>query len=151
MRKLTTETTRFLNGIERERIAAARTIKIAADDFNHEQEERIAAENECARLRERLAVACTATATATAVAARFEAAARMLLPKLRADIYSGATTTPRWFESGKWWSRETGGLDVEFVTEMTSGEILEATEFYGKTELPLMLPRSRRAEIVEAV
>jgi hypothetical protein len=72
-------------------------------------------------------------------------AARILLPKIRVNIYQNSTqSTPRWFKSGKWWSRETGGLDADFVATLTADEIQEAVEFYGKTELPLMLPRSHR-------
>lgn len=70
-------------------------------------------------------------------------ASRALLPKIRINI-NGKTCTPRWFESGKWWSRETGGLDPDFIAEMTIPEISEAIEFYGTTNEPLMLPKSNR-------
>jgi hypothetical protein len=70
-----------------------------------------------------------------------------LIPKIRVDIWTGKTSTPRYFESGKWWSRETGNLDAEFVSEMTNEEKIEAVDFYSTTELPFMAKPSMRDEV----
>jgi len=68
-----------------------------------------------------------------------------LIPKLRVNIYENNNKcTPRFFKTGKWWSRETGGLMPDFVSDLIPEEIQEVIEFYGTTELPLMLPKSKR-------
>jgi len=147
--KRSTETTRFLNHIEREqnKISTELTRKIAI-----ERSARIAAERELESMLAKNAALNTALASTTLTAESMLSAARALLPKIRVNIYANSTKcTPRWFKTGKWWSRETGGLDADFVAEMTAEEIQEAVDFYGSTELPLMLPKSHRAEIAEAV
>jgi multidrug efflux pump subunit AcrA (membrane-fusion protein) len=154
--KRSTETTRFLNHVEREqnKIRTKLNLKIAVERaaVDSERSARISAERELHALRAKNAALDTALASATLTAESMLSAARALLPKIRVNIYTNSTKcTPHWFKTGKWWSRETGGLDADFVAEMTADEILEAFDFYGSTELPLMLPRSHRAEIAEAV
>jgi hypothetical protein len=154
--KRSTETTRFLNHIEREqdKMRTEMSLKIAAERavVDSERSLRISAERELDTLRAKNAALDTALASATLTAESMLSAARALLPKIRVNIYANSTEcTPRRFKTGKWWSRETGGLDADFVAEMTAGEIQEAVDFYGSTELPLMLPKSHRAEIAEAV
>jgi hypothetical protein len=146
----TTETTRFLNHIEREynKISEELNQKIVIEHaaIEAERSTRISAERELEILRKKNAALETELTSATQIAESVLSAARALLPKMRVNV-NISTCTPRWFKTGKWWSRETGGLDPEFVAEMTDGEILETLDFYGATELPLMLPKSRRAEI----
>ena len=154
--KRSTETTRFLNHIEREqnKISTELTRKIAIEHaaLEAERSARIAAERELESMRAKNTALDTALSSTTLTAESMLSAARALLPKIRVNIYANSTKcTPRWFKTGKWWSRETGGLDADFVAEMTAEEIQEAVDFYGSTELPLMLPKSHRAEIAEAV
>ena len=154
--KRSTEITRFLNHIEREqdkiRTELSSKIAIKHQTLESERSARIAAERELEMLRAKNIVLETGLASAKTQADSMLSAARALLPKIRVNIYANSTKcTPRWFKTGKWWSRETGGLDPEFVAEMTADEIQEAIDFYGTTELPLMLPKSHRAEIAEAV
>jgi hypothetical protein len=154
--KCSTETTRFLNHIEREmtktRTELSSKIAIEHQALESERSARIAAERELETLRANNAALESGLASAKKQADSMLSAARTLLPKIRVNIYANSTKcTPRWFKTGKWWSRETGGLDPEFVAEMTADEIQEAIDFYGTTELPLMLPKSHRAEIAEAV
>ena len=154
--KCSTEITRFLNHIEREqnKTRTELNLKIAVERAAVESERsaRISAERELDALRAKNAALDTALASVKLTAESMLSAARILLPKIRVNIYANSTKcTPRWFKTGKWWSRETGGLDADFVAEMTADEIQEAVDFYGSTELPLMLPKSHRAEIAEAV
>ena len=154
--KRSTEITRFLNHIEREqkkiRIELSSKIAIEHQALESERSARIAAERELEKLRAKNIVLETGLVSVKTQADSMLSAARALLPKIRVNIYANSTkSTPRWFKTGKWWSRETGGLDSEFVAEMTADEIQEAIDFYGTTELPLMLPKLHRAEIAEAV
>jgi hypothetical protein len=146
--KYSTETIRFLNHIERER-------QHICDVFNAKLSIAISANDRAqAELREtdrRLTDSVSRgnnTATALfAVQAKNKSildAARSILSKMRVNIYVAGKCTPRWFKTGKWWSRETGGLTDDFIAEMTDDEVLEAIEFYGKPDSPLMLPSSNR-------
>lgn len=152
--KQSTEITRFLNHIEREqtqiRTNLSAKITIEHQAMELERSARIAAERELETLRAKTTALEADFVSAKTQAASMLSATRALLPKIRVNIYANSTKcTPRWFKTGKWWSRETGGLDPEFVAEMTTDEIQEAIDFYGTTELPLMLPKSHRAEIAE--
>lgn len=154
--KLSTETTRFLNHIERKqnKIRAELTLKLKTERAARiaERAARIATERELESMRAKNAALDTALASTTLTAESMTAAVRKLVPKIRVNIYANSTKcTPRWFKTGKWWSRETGGLDADFVATMTADEIQEAVDFYGSTELPLMLPKSHRAELAEAL
>lgn len=147
-KKLSTETVRFLNHIEREIGRATeplrKKIDIATYRAEHAEEIIGIQREELERTEFERKKAAEALRVSTGISTALLAASRELLKKLRVNIYTGKTSTPRWFRSGKWWSRETGGLEPEFIAEMTDDEIVEAVEFYANTELPLMLPSSNR-------
>lgn len=145
---LSTETKRFLNHIERERDVIVESYESTINHLNSRVQttELKLKKNEYMlnNMTEELTKHRAEILLLTEKYNKLMNATTNLIPKIRVDIYSGKTTTPRWFESGKWWDRETGGLDNEFVAEMTEDEKIEAIDFYGKTKLKLMLPRSNR-------
>lgn len=153
--KISTEITRFLNHVEREndKIRTELSSKIATEhqSFESERFARISAERELEILREKNIALEAGIALSKVKTDSILSAARAIIPRLRVNIYTNSTkSTPRWFKTGKYWSRETGAIDPKFVAEMTVEEIQEGLEFYGRTELPLMLPISHSAEIAEA-
>lgn len=143
----TPEINRFLNYIEREKTAIRRELNSVIAQYKNELIEARKENQKYSDKIDTLKVNNQRLQTKLVVLEsqnnQFVDASRSLLPKIRINP-NGPECTPRWFSTGKWWSRETGGLDAEFVTEMTTDEIIEAVDFYGKTELPLMLPRSNR-------
>jgi hypothetical protein len=149
------ELRRFLNHIERDqdKITTELNAQISIEQQEHraEQDRRIEAENSLHSVTIRVKKLETDLASAKTQSDALLSAARALLPKIRVNIYTNSTqSTPRWFKTGKWWSRETGGLDADFVATLTNDELTEAMEFYGTTELPIVLPKSHRQEIEEA-
>jgi hypothetical protein len=154
--KQSVETTRFLNHIERERNKIRRDlnaqIEIEQGNLRTQYIARTTAERDLQLATARINTLESELAVLRPANDSLLQSARTLLPKIRVNIYTNSTScTPRWFRTGKWWSRETGGLDPEFVAEMTADEISEAVDFYGKTELPLMLPRSNHQRIEESI
>jgi hypothetical protein len=57
-----------------------------------------------------------------------------------------SATTPRWFTTQKWWSRETGGLSADEIADLNDIETMEALEFYSRETTPLLLQKSKRDE-----
>lgn len=152
--KQSVEVTRFLNHITREqdkiRNELNAQIEIEQSNVKTQYDARTMAERDLRFAQETIVRLQAKIAVLEPQTESLLASARALLPKIRVNIYTNSEKcTPRWFGSGKWWSRETGGLDPEFVSEMTADEISEAVDFYGKTELPLMLPKSNRQMIEE--
>ena len=145
--KHTPELNRFLNYIEREQNKIRTEYKNELLLANYRTE---VAKSETSHIKQQLA---TVSVKLNTIEPELETvrlrntemmcALRLLLPKIRVNV-NGKKCTPRWFKSGKWWSRETGGLEESFINEMTEDEITEAAYFYGKTELSLMLPSSNR-------
>jgi hypothetical protein len=152
--KKSTEVTRFLNHIEREKTAIKtelnQKISLLKTDLQAEMSAHATAELKLQGAQEKIGVYETEIAALREQNEKLLSASRLLLPKIRVNIYENSTAcTPRFFRTGKWWSRETGGLEPDFVTEMTADEIEECVNFYGKTEMQLMLPKSKRHEIEE--
>lgn len=150
-KKLSSETVRFLNHIERE--IANRTKKTNAEVSRLKYELDQANSDNRQLARQIAATNQTFDEMATSFSEmelKYKLAIQAithLLPKIRVDIWRGNRSTPRYFKSEKWWPRETGNLDVEFVSEMTDAEKIEAIDFYGTTELPFMAKPSMRDEI----
>jgi hypothetical protein len=148
MRKLSTETVRFLNHIENRISAAVTTVSDRADLYERNyiaaihEEKKLFSENET--LKKTIEVLESKLSETKINTEYFLGSIKKLLMKLRIDIYSGKTSTPRWFKTGKWWSRETGGFTQEEIETLTKDEILEAFEFYCNTELPFLMKSSMR-------
>lgn len=151
MSKLSTETVRFLNHLEREKQSAVQPLKskiraLQLDCEELKRSERFASAENCVLL-ERVRTLESQLETTEIKTDMFLDRIRKLLGKLRIDIYSGKTSTPRWFKTGKWWSRERGGFDHDEINDLTQDELIEAFEFYCDTDLPFLLRSSMRDEL----
>jgi hypothetical protein len=141
--KLTTETTRFLNHINREQKKLNMIIgnyRYKNDNLEFELSKKVLEYNTVQKeLTQEKENNIDITNKFNLFENKMVKNCKLLLQKIRVDINTKSKTcTPIQFKSGKWWSRETGGFTTDFINDMTNDEAFEAFEFYSKTELPLI-------------
>ena len=152
-KKLSVETIRFLNHIERERknVIENLTRKCAITDHDA-REAKIAVDNlrdENALLKSKIDLMAVKIDIYKMADDSLLNRIKNLLLKLRIDIYSTKYATPRYFKTGKWWSRETGNFSQNDLDGMTKEEIFEAFEFYCDTDLPFLARPSMRDQVAQ--
>jgi hypothetical protein len=141
MKKLTTETTRFLNHIDRtiksevskrdtqiSILRAELAIAVNQRDGLLQSLTERNAENDSLKMT---------VQNSELTQEQFLSASKNILKKLRIDIYS-ETTTPRFFKTGRYWSRETGGFSEDEISTLTTNEIVEALEFYSRSDVKFL-------------
>jgi len=148
---MSTETVRFLNHIERERNSAVAPLKLKIESLQHDlsiaREIGKNASSKNTEMESKISILETQLSAEKINAGQFLDNIKKLLLKLRIDIYSTRYTTPRFFKSGKWWSRETGNFSQDDLDGLTRDELIEAFEFYCDTDLPFLAKSSMRDEL----